>query len=165
MVFARNLVSRRAYFPPGPRSHSHKATGFSEYFQFLTLGHPLLDSSKRSPWSSPIQKTSPLVNKYIRPSWMGRPLFLHVSPFYLYAFRMHSSHLYAFVCMIFGAKSLKLLEYEGFESPFSHHAIPWYYRVREHDPPFVCIFVCIQNHFIHTISWKLRLQSRVFPLH
>ena len=111
MVFARNLVNRRAYFPPRPRSHSHKATGFSEYFQFLTLGHLLLDSSKRSARSSPIQKTSVLVDKDISPGWMGLPLFnfFHVSPFYLYASRMHSSHLYAFVCIDFGVKSLILL--------------------------------------------------------
>ena len=46
--------------------------------------------------------------------------FFHVFPFYLYAFRMHSSHLYAFVCMVFGDKSLILQEWYGFEVRGAH---------------------------------------------
>ena len=59
------------------------------------------------------------IDKYIRPCWVRCPL-CHISPFYLYAFRMHSSSSYAFVCMVFGDKSLKLQEWYGFEVRGAH---------------------------------------------
>ena len=68
-------------------------------------------------------------------------------------------YLYAFVCIVFGDKSLILYARGGTRARNPSFTNPAIARFGEYDSPFVCIFVCIQNQFIHTISWIWLLQS------